>query len=344
MCCGDKQVWRKSINRGEKSDNTKAVLMSTPFLLLQNAVFPLVTTLNRVTDRFCYFCYNISHYYVTLVAEATVWLTHWPQATVFSWGNKLTQCPSTQWGRQILKCTRTSQDSSRWFGIIATAEIHYSKHFIWKEWPELCKQVHAWEIWMSLSSKVQQLRVYIPRPSPFNRKPKYEVREIMQHAGFFHWVHRFHILHDISWSFVCVFADTLLSIPRRLLFRWRCLPLCVGPQRMCSLFLAHRGPTYVTQYTHPYTQQYQLQSPRHAGVLQLPYVLPASTAMWKCTPTESLTEARRSLFPRIPALVTLQQKQCCLAPLHVNMLRHQLHPRQVKPKIKPRPKICIFYM
>lgn len=185
MCCGDKQVWRKSINRGEKSDNTKAVLMSTPFLLLQNAVFPLVTTLNRVTDRFCYFCYNISHYYVTLVAEATVWLTHWPQATVFSWGNKLTQCPSTQWGRQILKCTRTSQDSSRWFGIIATAEIHYSKHFIWKEWPELCKQVHAWEIWMSLSSKVQQLRVYIPRPSPFNRKPKYEVREIMQHAGFF---------------------------------------------------------------------------------------------------------------------------------------------------------------
>lgn len=103
--------------------------------------------------------------------------------------------------------------------------------------------------------------------------------------------------------------------------------------------LTHHGPICVTQYTHPCRQQSQLQDPWHAVSLWLPYVLPASAAMGKCTATHSVTKAGISLFPRIPALVTVQQKQCHLTSLHVHMLRHQLYSRQVKLSIKLWPVI-----
>lgn len=157
--------------------------------------------------------------------------------------------------------------------------------------------------------------------------------QIKHGAGrvFFHTV--LHMLHNVSQSFYhkpFVLADTFLSVLRWLQLRRRCLPQRgAGPKRL--FVLLPWGHLCVTQYNHPYPEQSQLQSPWSAGVLQLPYDLSASAPRWKRAPTNPFTKERRNLFPRFPALVALQQKQCFLAPLDVNLLWHQLHPRQVKP-------------
>lgn len=101
---------------------------------------------------------------------------------------------------------------------------------------------------------------------------------------------------------------------------------------MSSQLSAHSGAVRVAQHPHPNTQQSQLQPAGGASVLQLPDVLSPTFALWQCTQEESFAEAR--LLPGFPAPVPVQQKQRHLTAVHVYVLRHQLHPGQVRRSLR----------
>lgn len=141
-------------------------------------------------------------------------------------------------------------------------------------------------------------------------KPKRNARKNTEEGGSFPVFHAYFT----TWPF---------PLHRWFLLRWRCLQLCVGSKRM---FPFHLSAFLLTLHPHPS----QLQSSWHSSVLGLPFVLPASATMRERTPANSLTKKRYTVLPRISATVQPQQEQCFLTPVHVNMLRHQLHPGEVK--------------
>lgn len=169
----------------------------------------------------------------------------------------------------------------------------------------LCMLLPAWEMWMS-SRVVFFSYVYTWRPSP-NQSVMPEKTQKRE---------------DCSWCFAC-FTTWPFPLRRWFLLWWRCLQLCVSSKRK---FPCHFSPFSLT--LHPHSSQ--LQSSWHSCVLKLPFILSASTTMRECTSANSFTKKWYTVLPRICATVQPQQEQCFLTPVYVNMLRHQLHPGEVK--------------
>lgn len=123
MCCRDKQALtvmrNQTIRQPFHHTKTKTIRVLCWWILFSyswiNTGFPLVKTLTTAlanTNRQLFFLsMNISHYYVTLIAKvmSSSAIDHRLQCPEGI--TKTTPCPTTQWGKQILKCTETSCDS-----------------------------------------------------------------------------------------------------------------------------------------------------------------------------------------------------------------------------------------